>query len=92
MFEFSFNKLSPDNAINMDKEKFLEITAKHGIVKINLPKEIHNNAIHDLISMNIDHSTLFPGLDGFAKSLKHSVLLGRRSVMIINNKNELHSS
>ncbi len=39
------------------------------IVKIVLPKEIHNQAIWDLDQMNVNATSLFPGLDGFARSL-----------------------
>lgn len=39
------------------------------IVKIVLPKEIHNQAVWDLDQMNVNATSLFPGLDGFARSL-----------------------
>lgn len=39
------------------------------IVKIVLPKEIHNQAVWDLDDMNVNATSLFPGLDGFARSL-----------------------
>jgi FRG domain len=41
------------------------------VVKINLPKDIHDLAFRDLHAMNIDTATLFPGLEGFAKSLTY---------------------
>jgi hypothetical protein len=40
-----------------------------GLVKIILPLEIHNAALQDLESMNVNARTLFPGLEGFARSL-----------------------
>ena len=39
------------------------------VIKIILPVDIHNSALLDLQSMNITAATLFPGLQGFAKSL-----------------------
>jgi len=40
------------------------------IVKIVLPKKIHNEAVWDLHQMNVNATSLFPGLDGFARSLQ----------------------
>lgn len=39
------------------------------ILKVVLPKAIHTDARRALRTMNIDASSLFPGLDGFARSL-----------------------
>jgi hypothetical protein len=39
------------------------------VVKIILPKDIHNRAVWDLDAMNVNATSLFPGLDGFARSL-----------------------
>jgi len=39
------------------------------VVKIVLPKEIHNQAVWELDQMNVNAASLFPGLDGFARSL-----------------------
>jgi hypothetical protein len=39
------------------------------VVKIILPQEIHNAALFDLAQMNVTAASLFPGLDGFARSL-----------------------
>jgi len=41
------------------------------ILKIVLPKAYHVAAIEDLRKMNISTATLFPGLDGFARSLQY---------------------
>jgi hypothetical protein len=40
------------------------------VVKLILPVGCHETALHDLQEMNITTATLFPGLDGFARSLK----------------------
>jgi len=39
------------------------------VVKIIIPKELRRDAMENLRRMNINRATLFPGLDGFAKSL-----------------------
>jgi hypothetical protein len=39
------------------------------VVKIILPRDIHNQAMWDLHQMNVNATSLFPGLDGFARSL-----------------------
>lgn len=44
-----------------------------GLVKVILPGRIHADALRDLSRMNISAATLFPGLDGFARSLKLSL-------------------
>lgn len=49
----------------MDVDRFFDVP----VVKIVLPKEIHNEAIWDLEQMNVNATSLFPGLDGFARSL-----------------------
>jgi len=39
--------------------------------KFTLPRRAHEEAIYDLREMNITAATLFPGLEGFARSLAH---------------------
>ena len=46
-------------------ERFFDIS----VVKIVLPGKIHNEAIWDLDQMNVNATSLFPGLDGFVRSL-----------------------
>ena len=41
-----------------------------GVLKITLPLSIHKAALYDLDAMNINAASLFPGLDGFARSLQ----------------------
>lgn len=43
------------------------------VLKIILPRSIHKDAIDDLVNMNVDASTLFTGLEGFARSLHRHV-------------------
>ena len=40
------------------------------LIKIVIPHDSINSALYDLKSMNITAATLFPGLDGFSRSLK----------------------
>jgi hypothetical protein len=40
-----------------------------GVVKIVLPGAVHRDALRDLRAMNVTAATLFPGLEGFARSL-----------------------
>ena len=41
------------------------------LIKIVLPHEVQYDALRDLRSMNITAATLFPGLDGFSRSLSY---------------------
>jgi FRG domain len=46
-----------------------ERIAETPVVKIILPRDIHNQAMWDLDQMNVNATSLCPGLDGFARSL-----------------------
>lgn len=51
-------------------EDFLEVLKDDCVLlKIVIPKKHHSEIRRDLLSMNITTETLFPGIDGFAKSL-----------------------
>jgi hypothetical protein len=39
------------------------------IVKIMIPKELRREVLRQLFHMNVSHTSLFPGLDGYARSL-----------------------
>ena len=41
--------------------------------KILLPRSVLRDAFVGLYKMNITHATLFPGLDGYARSLRHRI-------------------
>lgn len=41
------------------------------LLKVKIPKEFHNEIRKELKLMNITSETLFPGIDGFAKSLNN---------------------
>lgn len=61
----------------MNQLDFIGDIQQKTIMKVTIPTIEKNNAIRDLIKMNISAASLFPGLDGFAKSLisKYSNLL-----------------
>jgi len=46
------------------------------VVKLRLPRSVHSEALANLGSMGINSESLFPGLDGMARSLVQSVLRG----------------
>ncbi|MCX5825129.1 MAG: FRG domain-containing protein [Deltaproteobacteria bacterium] len=70
VFEFDFKDLSSKNALDM---KFSEIGNLNfsdiSIIKIVIPASLHSKALAELYNMNVTAATLFPGLDGFARSL-----------------------
>jgi len=50
----------------------LEKEAKNGkVIRIKIPKDMHRNLLFHLRKMNITEATLFPGLDGYARSLNY---------------------
>lgn len=44
------------------------------VIKIVIPKSLHNQGIEDLTRMNITNERLFPGLDGLAKSFVQTII------------------
>jgi hypothetical protein len=72
VFKFDFKELSDNNASNIvfsrnDKFDFSDIS----IIKIVIPFGLHSEVLMKLYNMNITAATLFPGLDGFARSLSY---------------------
>ncbi len=70
LFEFDFKDLLSENALDakfseMDKLNFSNIS----IIKIVIPSDLHSKVLTELYKMNVTAATLFPGLDGFARSL-----------------------
>lgn len=69
-FEFDFKDLSTKNAVNI---KFSEIGkldfSDISIIKVVIPSNLHSKILTELYNMNVTAATLFPGLDGFARSL-----------------------
>ena len=58
-------------------EQLLEL-AKYGVIKFVIPRERVMRVQNDLEMMNVSATTLFPGLDGFARSLHGQI--GMRSI------------
>lgn len=53
------------------------------VLKIKLPRAWHQEIIRDLYQMNIDAASLFPGLDGFARSLKFPIRIRENTKLSI---------
>lgn len=51
---------------------------KQHILKIEVPSSLRQEVLQDLNLMNINRATLFPGIDGFAQSLKSTTMLLER--------------
>lgn len=71
-FEISPDRLSENAARSMTASEFLAGVYEADspqLVKIVLPRTVHGEVMRDLVSMNMTANTLFPGLDGFARSL-----------------------
>jgi hypothetical protein len=60
-----------EKEIPYDKDEWMILNSpkRVNIVKIIIPRGSHRWALHDLQRMNVTSATLFPGLDGFARSL-----------------------
>lgn len=50
-----------------------DLPAEAAILRFHLPAELHRDALKDLHAMNVTSTSLFPGLDGFARSLYHEI-------------------
>jgi hypothetical protein len=61
--------ISPD----VEWTKFYSNYHEYGAIRIVLPKSMQRSALQDLEKMNVTAATLFPGLDGFARSMSHHV-------------------
>lgn len=60
----------PENTTLHDPiDDFESLTAKCALLKVKIARELHADIKRDLATMNINAATLFPGLDGFARSL-----------------------
>jgi hypothetical protein len=61
----SFTEIDP-------QDRSIDLRA-HPVVKLILPRECHRETLADLKQMNITATALFPGLDGFARSLNFAL-------------------
>lgn len=76
-FEYNLGNTMNPNSKDLPKTKVLKMLKGESnqlnqnciLLKIVLPKKLHVKIRKDLSMMNINAATLFPGLDGFARSL-----------------------
>ncbi|GIV45375.1 MAG: hypothetical protein KatS3mg036_0193 [Ignavibacterium sp.] len=70
-FDFKFSELTEDNAESITFEELYNkrLNYETCLFKLVIPKEVSLEGLYDLNNMNINALTLFPGLDGFARSL-----------------------
>ena len=68
-FKFPPGGLADRAPIKWESEMANRVPLESNIVKIVLPRSMHSEALDDLHQMNMNSATLFPGLDGFARSL-----------------------
>jgi hypothetical protein len=67
----SGNKKPVKKLSNLDE--FKEAAKIEKVIKICIPKTEHRNLLFHLRKMNISDATLFPGLDGFARSINYYI-------------------
>jgi hypothetical protein len=70
---FSTNLLAPSPLCAESDSDYIQDTRKH-VRKIEFSVESRRVGLRELIKMNITAESLFPGMDGFAKSLSHTIL------------------
>jgi hypothetical protein len=64
------HRIEHDHVMSEDKNLINRNWHKYGIIKVLLAgKEVRRRALQDLGQMDINSATLFPGLDGFARSV-----------------------
>ncbi|MEW6028723.1 MAG: FRG domain-containing protein [Chloroflexota bacterium] len=71
----SFQEQKEETLTTTEPRKLGYLSSEVSIMKIIIPRGSHNTALDDLREMNITSATLFPGLDGFARSLFHHLRL-----------------
>jgi excinuclease UvrABC helicase subunit UvrB len=70
MNELNFYKIDIEDLIKLSIEKSLH--HKINILKINIDEDMSYDIVNYLKEMNITAETLFPGIEGLAKSLIQS--------------------
>ncbi len=70
--------INNSSSINLKFDRFIEFSNNSKqetitLLKINIPKHLHGNIIRNLKEMNINSESLFPGIEGLAKSLNYSL-------------------
>lgn len=64
------------NSLELSTSDIVQYRKGPPVLKIVLPRDIHRDAIIDLKNMNITAETLFPGLEGFSRSLIQHLRMG----------------
>lgn len=93
---FPFETLDSSNASDSTdllgrlKEEVLsqKLDLRAAVIKFNLPMGLHTNVLIDLQKMNIDAASLFPGLEGFARSLHSAVRFSPQTYSIRIHRTE----
>jgi len=67
-----------DNLVKTDPDEREKL--HEWLARVTLPAKIRAVALRDLIDMNISSASLFPGLDGFARSLRNEYVQRRESL------------
>jgi hypothetical protein len=72
-FGFDFDKLSEENAQTISFEELINdrLNYQTSIFKLIIPRKVCLDGLKDLRNMNINAATLFPGIDGQARSLNY---------------------
>lgn len=85
-FDFAFHTLESKNATLLDINQLENIVTDldrwPSVMKIIFSKNWYREAIRDLYAMNIDAASLFPGLEGFARSLSFILQKGNYEDMV----------
>jgi hypothetical protein len=72
VFELGYKELSNENALNTNLSEIGKLDISDiSVIKIILPSTLHSKALVELHKMNVTAASLFPGLDGFARSLSY---------------------
>jgi hypothetical protein len=86
MFGVDAREVYPDSLIGWFMNPFadglLRRLQKTPVIKIVIPSEERSKILSDLKRMNITYATLFPGVDGFARSLNHELIDLQRVVEV----------
>jgi hypothetical protein len=72
---FDYEAHHSDSSNEMDLGEFVKnpLLGPVSVIKFVIPHGLHNKISRDLSRMNVDATSLFPGLDGFARSMKRHV-------------------
>jgi hypothetical protein len=87
-FDFDFDSLSERNASEISFDEFINQKLGYNtcMFKLIIPREVCLEGLRDLRNMNINASTLFPGIDGQARSLNY-IMRNLEDIMLkIKNK------